>query len=378
MALVQTWTLETGGVTAAAKRISFNGRFTAARKTGVQRVAGSLVNAFDQHLDRLQISDLSAEILLPRGVEHGLKLRRIELREVGWLDGPAWEQLELPIRSRGDNLVNLCNAAPLFGDSAATMIHDAQVFISPASYSPKFVQWYRFLLPRIAQRSRQVLTVSNFSRQMLAEFGVSPEERTKVVYNGADHVFDTPAAIGFVEGLGLAAGTYVVVFGNYQAHKNLRVVLDAFHSPALKEVKLVVVGDVDRRLVETTLAATWPSSAVLAGRTTDAELRALLEGAICLVFPSKTEGFGLPPLEAMTLGCPAVVAPTGALPEVCADAVLYADPEDPQAWVHAISKLTFDSALRTEYSAQGRLQAGRFTWRRSAEHLHGVLEAVAV
>jgi len=365
-------------VTAAAMQIAFNGRFAAARKSGVQRVARSLVNAFDQHLDRLRTSDVAAEIVLPRGVEHGLTLRRIGLREVGWLDGAAWEQLELPLRSRNGNLVNLCNAAPLLKDSAATMIHDAQIFLSPQSYSPQFVQWYRFSLPRIAERARRVLTVSKFSRRMLAEFGVSPEERTEVVYNGADHVLDTPAAIGFVEGLGLATGAYVVVFGNYQAHKNLRVVLDAFLSPALNEVKLVVVGDVDQRSVETTLAATWPSSAVLAGRTTDAELRALLEAAICLVFPSKTEGFGLPPLEAMTLGCPAVVAPTGALPEVCADAALYADPENPQAWADAISRLTYDSALRTEYSARGRLQASRFTWRRSAEHLHSVLDSVAV
>jgi glycosyltransferase involved in cell wall biosynthesis len=361
----------------AAVDIAFNGRFTGARATGVQRVARSLIEAMDRGAGTAEAEGFHAEIVMPRGLDHRLDLRHIALREVGRLRGAAWEQLELAADRRASNLVNLCNAAPLARESAATMIHDAQVYICPASYSRQFEQWYRFSLPRIAARSRKVLTVSNFSRQMLAQFKVSAEENTEVIYNGVDHVLAVEAEPHVVQTLDLLAGDYVVAFGSLQDHKNLRVVLRAFALPALKDLRLLIVGDVDERAVEDRLSVSLPPGTVVAGRVSDAQLRALLEQAICIAYPSTTEGFGLPPLEAMALGCPAVVAPTGALPEVCGDAVLYADPDDPEAWANAVSHLAYDSGLRETMSARGRAQAAKFTWRASARQLYGILREVS-
>ena len=107
-------------------------------------------------------------------------------------------------------------------------------------------------------------------------------------------------------------------------------------------------------------------------------LAALIQHALCYASPSRTEGFGLPPLEAMLQGCPAVVSTAGALPEVCGAAALYAAPDDPGAWVSAIRALADDPALRARHTALGRAHAAGFTWRRAGERLMDVLRDVAL
>jgi len=92
-------------------------------------------------------------------------------------------------------------------------------------------------------------------------------------------------------------------------------------------------------------------------------VRALMQHASAMLTPSRTEGFGLPPLEAMLLGTPAVVAPCGALPEVCGNPATYADPDDPGEWSRAIDLLRRSDAVeRGHRAAHARAQAGQYTW----------------
>ena len=358
----------------APLRLSFNGRFLAARPTGVQRVARGLLRAVDGLLQTSEPNS-RAELLKPRGAMVDFSLNNIPVRTVGRLAGVAWEQMELPGGVRGANLVNMCNAAPLNCDSAVTLIHDAQVFLAPTSYNPTFVQWYRYSLPRIAKRARVVATVSEFSRQQLIACGVSDEAHTLVLYNGADHVLDIEPLPEALAELELGDIPYAVVFGNLQAHKNLAVVLAAFASPRLRGVRLVVVGPVTREQAADRLKVVAPTSTLFAGRLADGALRALLEGARLLVMPSLTEGFGLPALEAMTLGVPVVVSPNGALPEVCGEGAIYADPHDPHSWAEQIASLFEDDLLHADMRSRALQQASRFRWRASAKRLLQLVRA---
>jgi glycosyltransferase involved in cell wall biosynthesis len=109
------------------------------------------------------------------------------------------------------------------------------------------------------------------------------------------------------------------------------------------------------------------------GRVSDAELRALYESALCLVFPSRYEGFGLPPVEAMWCGCPVIASRAGAVPEVCGDAALWFDAAHPESLGDAISCLADDTSLREKIIAAGRDRTALFSWEQAARRLVGFL-----
>jgi glycosyltransferase involved in cell wall biosynthesis len=350
-----------------ARTVAINGKFLRVPTTGVHRVAAELAQALGE-LEREgheAVAGLRFELWLPHdGVE---RARDIDLprRIVGPLTGIAWEQLTLPLR-KGDALVlNLCNIGPVLSRDAVTMIHDVQVHLSPESYGRGFRAWYRMVQPAFARRHRQLLTVSDFSRREIAAVGLAPAERIAVIHNGVDHILRTPPDAAILARLGLAPCAYVLALSSTQAHKNIGLLLRARAALGEGAPPLVLFGGAGRDDFRRAGHAV-PEGVIFAGRVDDGELNALMADALCLAFPSTTEGFGLPPLEAMRLGCPAIVAPCGALPEVCGDAVAYADPHDPAAWATAMRRMASDADWRAALARAGQHRSRRFTWRAAA------------
>jgi glycosyltransferase involved in cell wall biosynthesis len=169
--------------------------------------------------------------------------------------------------------------------------------------------------------------------------------------------------------------TLRLALANTQKHKNIAILLKAFAKPELKDVALVLFGGATKAEFEQ-LGHIVSPNVQFAGRVTDPELVGLMVNAGALAFPSLTEGFGLPPLEAMALGCPVVAAPFGALPEVCGKAALYADPLDANAWSQKIRAALDDEGVRQSLISAGRRQAGSFTWKRAARNLFEAVKAV--
>ena len=361
----------------ARRPIVFNGKFLSAETTGVHRVAGQLIS----HVDRL----LAAEggragrdwsMACPRDAHGVLDLSAVTRRRAGHLTWQAWEQWDLPRDAQGAVLINLCNLAPLSHPNSVTMIHDAQVFLTPESYSPAFRAWYRYALPRIGRRALRIVTVSEYSRDRLVEFGVAPRDRISVLLNGADHLLDIDAAPDILDRLGLRPGGYVAATASTQTHKNLAVLFKTFADGAMGDLRLVLIGGAGpAAFVKAGIPA--PSGVVFAGRVSDGEMKALYQGAACLAFPSTTEGFGLPPLEAMSLGCPAIVAPCGALPEICGEAALFAAPDAPAEWARAIREVVDDTVLRRRMTEAGSARAALYRWSESARRLMDIIESVA-
>jgi glycosyltransferase involved in cell wall biosynthesis len=345
---------------------SINGRFALQPLTGVQRYAHEIVRGLDALISEghpLAV-DTDVEILLPPGARRLDGLRAIEQKRVGRGEGHVWEQLWLPVHARG-GLLSLCNTGPLAVAKQLVCIHDLNTRNCPESYSRAFRWTYRVLLPALGRRARVLTTVSHFSAGQLSAYGVAPADKIAVVPNGHEHALRWVPPVP-TSGEASARDT-VVLLGSAAPHKNARLILDLAPQLARLGLSIAVVGASDPRVFAGLGPVPDAANIRWLGRLDDAALAALLQRSLCLAFPSRTEGFGLPPLEAMALGCPVVVSNRASLPEICRDAALYASPDDGDAWLGALRRLRMDSDLRAKLIAAGAARARQFSWRRSAE-----------
>lgn len=356
--------------------ITFNGKFYSGVLNGVHRVADRLIREVDRQVAAMPASERPRlKLLLPTQRRWTPELHATELYEQRLGHTQFWEQGLLPGEARSDILVNLCNLAPLRHRRQILLLHDAQFLFPDCSY-PFRQRWgHRLLAPPMARCSARVLTVSQYSRQILDLSGIAARERTGILYNGVDHILEAKPDPQALERFGLERGRFVILFGSDKRYKNVELLFDAFARAELADLKLVVVG-VDRAAHERA-GMIPPENAVFTGRIGDDVLRALYEQALCLVLPSRTEGFGLPPLEGMLVGCPAIVAPAGAMPEVCRDAACYADVDAPGEWIDMILRLKTDGAFRAGKVALGRARAAEFSWQVAGKRLLGEMLALA-
>ena len=232
------------------RRLAINGKFLTAGPTGVHRVAKQLLGELANHRGELaEIFDESPRLIAPSSFRNKAP-PVFEVERGGIFRGQLWEQLDLPRLSRPDLLLNLCNLGPVASRFAITMIHDAQVFITSDSYSWAFANWYRRVLPAIGHRHSRILTVSEFSANQLAQYGVAPRERITVIPNGVDHLLACDSDPEIRSRLDLVSRKFVVGLANVQVHKNIGLLLKAFEAPALADLRLVLVGTASRAQFE--------------------------------------------------------------------------------------------------------------------------------
>jgi len=350
-----------------ARHWTINGRFLTQQRTGVQRYAREIVAALDRHLARGHplARDLALEIVAPPGTENDLALEMIGFRVAGRAGGHLWEQLELPRIARG-GIVSLCNVGPLLARRQVLCIHDVNTRLAPQSYSWKFRALYRGLLPALGAMALRVVTVSHFSAEQIARFGIAPKRKITVIPNGHEHALRWIARHS-ARTRAAAGENTVVVIGSPAPHKNLAMMLGLAEKMAEAGLQLAVVGSLDARVFTSRRAGAAACEVNQLGRLADGEIAALLKDCLCLACPSYTEGFGLPPLEAMTLGCPVVVSDRASLPEICGDAALYAPPDRPDLWLAHFIELRSNAGLRNGLRRRGLAAAERYSWPRSAE-----------
>ena len=351
---------------AAPARWAINGRYLTQPQTGVQRYAGEITREIDARLaaDETLRRAMEWEILLPADCAATPSFDAITVRRSARGRGYAWEQTILPAMARG-GLVSFANLGPLAHGRQITCLHDANVFLEPSSYSRGFRLAYRGLFPLLGRRAQAVTTVSQFSADMLKHFGVTGARPSRVIPNGHEHALRWNASASRFSASDAFSRPYVFALGSRAKHKQLDLLLGL--APALDAMglDLVVSGGTSSIYAETT---TVPAPNVHAvGFVSDDDLAALFAGALCFAFPSRTEGFGIPLLEAMVHGAPIVSADCASMPEVCGDAALYAPADDPSVWLTQIERLALDPALRDTLRTKGRARYPRFSWRTSAQ-----------
>lgn len=353
-------------------RIAINGKFLGAPLNGVHRTAAHYAEAVLRRAGPRH----RVRVLAPRAVALPDFPGIVPEAHPGLFGGgQGWEMLTLPRLARGALLLNFCNLAPLLHGNAVVMIHDAQTFLHPDDYSGRQARAYRALLPLVARRARAVLTVSDFARSSLLAHGIGTQGKIEVVHNGTDHILARPPEPGVLERVGVAPGRFALALGSAKGYKNMRRLFSAFEGPDLADLPLVIAGGAPRAAYED---AGWtpPPQARFTGFVSDGELRALYEAAAVFLFPSLTEGFGLPAVEAMHCGCPVIAARAGAMPEVCGAAAILLDPGDTEAWRAAIAALAAGDG-RAALVAKGHARAAELTWDRAGDRLWQVIKPLA-
>ena len=348
------------------QQLTINGRFLTQNLTGVQRYAREIVSALDTLLeDEKWSASLKAKIIVPSAGANKLALHTIGVQPTfGRVGGPMWTQCVLPLISRGV-LLSLGNIGPILSSNHVICIHDANTYLAPESYSPAFRIYYRTILPILAKRAARLVTVSHFSARMLDEFELCPLEKITVIPNGHEHINRwRPERSTYASSLPTRR-PFVFVLGSRARHKNVEILFEIAKELDAMGLDLLVAGASNRYFspVEQSVA----SNVHMLGFVTDDDLAALYQNAFCFAFPSLTEGFGLPALEAMALGCPVIASECASLPEVCGNAALYVDPKSPRAWLDQIKRLRNDPDLAASMRAEGLRQASRFSWTKSAQ-----------
>jgi glycosyltransferase involved in cell wall biosynthesis len=354
--------------------IDINGKFLDAKLNGVHRTAA----LYARELVRRASGSHRVRLLAPKPTAGLAEFPELAPQVAkGWFGaGQGWEMLTLPARARGNLLVNFCNLAPLAHENSVVMIHDAQAFLYPEDYSGRQAFAYRRLLPLIARRARRIITVSDFARRSLVAHGVGEGDKIEVIHNGTEHILNAPEDASILERHGLKRGGFVLTLGSTKSYKNIRCVFEAMARPGRGRMRLVVAGGPDEVNYR---RAGWnpPPGTVFTGFVSDAELRALYASAGVFVFPSLTEGFGLPPVEAMHCGAPVIVARAGAMPEVCGDGALLVDAADPGAYREAMDAVLGDRELAARLRARGLRRAGELSWNAAGDRLFELVSRLA-
>lgn len=253
------------------------------------------------------------------------------------------------------------------GPFVVSTLHDVLPLTIPSYFSSASLgRQYCKRVQRDIRRSDLIITDSAYSRQEILKY-FDVREEPIVIYYGP-----TVSKNTFTED-DKPAAPYFLYVGGYDPRKGLQrlvsIVLD-LHSEGKLNSKLLLTG------IKLPLSTEFEEAVETGkklgvidelGYVTEEQLTKLYSRARALVYPSRYEGFGLPPLEAMAIGCPVITTRCTSIPEVCGDAALYVDPNDDQTLAQALVQLDASNHLRSLLIARGLRQAERFSWARAAE-----------
>ena len=253
-------------------------------------------------------------------------------------------------------------------------VHDLIFRIFPRYHKLQNYVYLNLAVPLFCRRARAIVAVSKRTKQDLVRLYRLPPEKVTVIYEAAAPRFvpQSPAKVAQARARYGLPERYLITVCAIEPRKNHAGFLKAFERLRREDpgLRWVIVG---RKgwLYDGFFAALEQSPArqavILPGYIEDEDLAAVYAGALAFVFPSFGEGFGLPPLEAMSCGTPVASSDAFSLPEVGGDAARYFDPRDMEQMVAALRPILADPGLRIEMRARGLAQAARFSWKKAAE-----------
>ncbi len=275
------------------------------------------------------------------------------------------------------------NVPLLYRGSFIATIHDLIIIhfpterattLGPLLYKVKHLAG-SLVMRHAVKHSRHIITVSEFSKQDIAKYYSIDPSKITVTYEAAElpqPATATDRSTDIVKHYGIKK-PFILYVGNAYPHKNLNILLQVMkqmHDEKDASFQLVLVGREDHfyaRLKQAAWAMNIDDSVIFTGFVPDAELATLYKEALLYIFPSRYEGFGLPPLEAMQHGTPVLAARTSCLPEILGEAATYFDPEDVSGIIKAVQQVLRQPETRSQMIDRGLAQAAKYSWKRMME-----------
>ncbi len=346
-------------------KIYINGRFLTQKMTGIQRFSYELCKA-------LIANGVEIEILAPRNIRDEYKINCPVIR-FGIFSGILWEHFDMLfylVRKKKPLLLSFGSPGPLFYKNRFVTVHDISFYFHPEWFSKSYGTYYRLITPIYTRISRKVITVTEFSKSEIKKWLKIPDEKFIIINNAVSGNILTDQVFPVAN-----KGKYILTVASMDPRKNLDRVVEAYEkSNVKKDVKLVLVGK-SSSLFNLKISEEIRSNSI--GYVPDEQLAALYQGAALFVYPSLYEGFGIPPLEAMALGCPVILSDIPVFREVFGDAAYYVDPLNSDSIAEGIQKVLSNDNLRNELIARGLQQAKQYSWERSAKKLTETIKALA-
>jgi glycosyltransferase involved in cell wall biosynthesis len=274
---------------------------------------------------------------------------------------------------------------PLKAKKRLTVVHDVNhlVFLDTLSTAQKI--YAKVVMHSAVRLSDKIITVSEFSKSEIIKYTGAPESKITAIHFGIDRskyeVSITDEKISEVRNKYRLPERFFFYIGTFNRHKNLKGLLEAYRiylkktSDSGRELcKLVIAGKIDTKHRATADILSYIENdallsrqIVLSGFIEEDELPLFYHLAAGFVFPTLYEGFGTPPLEAMSCGCPVAASSIPSVNEICGDSVLKFNPEKPEDIAEKLQQLSDNEELRKDLVEKGFLKVGQYSWRTFGE-----------
>lgn len=345
------------------QRIVINGDFLAMQTfAGVSRFADETLKELDDMLDKMDVV-----LLTPEYAERKVSYKNIKVVKMGRKSLNIWRNTTLPryIKKHKGLLVDFTQAFPI-GIKGIIYIHDCIPELYPSGYETKLKRFVRrpikLLQRKLAARNARVLmTLTENSKKDIIHFFKVKEEKIVVTYTGWQHISNTVEDMTVFENFpDIKEENYCFTLGSRVWHKNLKWVLAA--AKENPQYKFVISGD-NRFLANfEKVKKSVSSNVIFTGYISDGQIRSLMAHCKAFLFPTLYEGFGMPPMEALSAGAPIIISDTSCMPEIYQDAAHYINPL-------VYSGINIDEILAGKV-AEPETVLNQYSWKRTASILY--------
>lgn len=364
------------------------------KRVGIGEYAFQLLTRFAQY----QISDIKYQIYLKNEPLPSLPAENENWKYRVLKPGKLWTQWRLPLdlflhNPKPDVFFSPTHYAPRFSPAPTVVsVMDLSYIYFPELFNKKDLLQLKNWTSYSVKKAKKVFTISNSSKSdIIKEYDV-PLSKVIVTHLGIKGLSSLKPHIYSMSELKAKYGltdNYILFVGTLQPRKNIKRLIEAFHklvsvkgqvSSIKEDLQLIIVGRrgwLYEEILNTPKELEIEDKVKFLENIGDDELPLFYKNALCFVFPSLYEGFGLPVLEAMKHGCPVITSNVSSLPEAGGDAALYVDPENVDDIAKKMKQLIGDEKLRKSYIEKGREQIKKFSWEKTAKETLTVLQEIA-